>query len=395
MLSLKSNHALSREALGGIWKGLSFPPWSLPIVLLIIAILGFGLFIPWLGFYWDDWPSIWFLHILGPQGFREVFASDRLKLPSIMGSSLLIAGLIEFIPKALPWLIIIGALTGLAVGQKLYNANIYRLDWNSQREFFRQLTWRAPGLASGTVIMSARLPLRYFSDNSLTAPLNWIYGSADSAQDLTYLFYDIQARRGNQPTDLNTDFSIDFRYRSMLFQGSSDRVLVVSYNPPGCLKLVDPVIDAENPTLPKPVDRAYHLSDLSLVDSSAGHRDLPQSIFGEEPLPDWCYYFERADLARQNGYWDQVAGLADRALALNTTLYPFNAPELIPYVEGYPHTGQWDKALAVSTQAIKTARNVKSMLCQTWLRIEERTPSSPDRDMSIDVIKNELKCAGW
>src|SRR3990172_7390272 len=77
MLSLKFKDASSRETLIGIWKGLSFPSWSLPVVLLVVAILAFGLFIPWLGFYWDDWPSIWFLHLLGPLGFRDVFASDR------------------------------------------------------------------------------------------------------------------------------------------------------------------------------------------------------------------------------------------------------------------------------------------------------------------------------
>ena len=30
-----------------------------------------------LGFYWDDWPSIWFLHFWGPASFKEGFALDR------------------------------------------------------------------------------------------------------------------------------------------------------------------------------------------------------------------------------------------------------------------------------------------------------------------------------
>ena len=53
------------------------PRWSPPIFLLCLAGLSFAPLIPWLGFYWDDWPSIWFLHNLGPAGFRQVFASDR------------------------------------------------------------------------------------------------------------------------------------------------------------------------------------------------------------------------------------------------------------------------------------------------------------------------------
>ena len=54
--------------------------WVHPLVLLGVAILAFGLLIPWLGFYWDDWPKAWFLHILGPTGFDEVYSADRPNL---------------------------------------------------------------------------------------------------------------------------------------------------------------------------------------------------------------------------------------------------------------------------------------------------------------------------
>ena len=108
----------------------------------------------------------------------------------------------------------------------------------------------------------------------------------------------------------------------MVFNGSTNQVLVLAYNPPGCLKVIDAVIDADNPNLPKPVDRAYYLSNLSLVDSSVSHAALPESIFGEEPLAGWCTYFEKADLARQNGDWQQVAELADKALAHGSVIFP-------------------------------------------------------------------------
>jgi len=51
----------------------------------ILAIISFftigasvyGVFIPFLGFYWDDWPVIWVYHALGPQGVATYFAGDR------------------------------------------------------------------------------------------------------------------------------------------------------------------------------------------------------------------------------------------------------------------------------------------------------------------------------
>jgi len=54
-----------------------FRPWTVPLALLVYCFISFGLLIPWLGFYWDDWPSIYYLHVLGPKGFIDAFAGDR------------------------------------------------------------------------------------------------------------------------------------------------------------------------------------------------------------------------------------------------------------------------------------------------------------------------------
>ncbi|MBT7081745.1 MAG: hypothetical protein HN929_09815 [Chloroflexi bacterium] len=36
-------------------KAFSFPDWSVPLGLLGLCVAAFGLFIPMLGVYWDDW----------------------------------------------------------------------------------------------------------------------------------------------------------------------------------------------------------------------------------------------------------------------------------------------------------------------------------------------------
>ena len=51
--------------------------YIIPGVLLLLCILSFAPLIPWLGFYWDDWPAVWFFNSLGAAGFQQVFALDR------------------------------------------------------------------------------------------------------------------------------------------------------------------------------------------------------------------------------------------------------------------------------------------------------------------------------
>jgi hypothetical protein len=52
-------------------------PCSLPIVILFVSVLAYGIHIPWMGFYWDDWPWVWFSHVMGPGGMLKIDVEHR------------------------------------------------------------------------------------------------------------------------------------------------------------------------------------------------------------------------------------------------------------------------------------------------------------------------------
>src|SRR4030042_1335193 len=65
--------------------------------LLVLCLLCFSPLILTLGLYWDDWPSLWFLHSWGPTIFPQAFASDRpiqgwlwVLTTGILGESILV-----------------------------------------------------------------------------------------------------------------------------------------------------------------------------------------------------------------------------------------------------------------------------------------------------------------
>ncbi len=60
-----------------------FKTWSIPIALLILVILGFGLLINSLGFYQDDWYLVWMGHHFGPQVYISFFEGSRPFLAGI------------------------------------------------------------------------------------------------------------------------------------------------------------------------------------------------------------------------------------------------------------------------------------------------------------------------
>ncbi len=54
----------------------SWPAYEL-VLILVVCILAFGLLIPTLGLYWDDWPVIWLAEAMGTEGYWDFYQYDR------------------------------------------------------------------------------------------------------------------------------------------------------------------------------------------------------------------------------------------------------------------------------------------------------------------------------
>jgi hypothetical protein len=63
-------------------------------------------------------------------------------------------------------------------------------------------------------------------------------------------------------------------------------------------------------------------------------------VFGPEPARGWCYFYEKADLARQRGDWDEVLALGNEAL--DKEFVPQDSVEWIPFLQGYAIAGDVD-----------------------------------------------------
>src|SRR3989337_383606 len=46
-----------------------FNRFRFPLMSLAFCVLAYGLLIPWLGLYWDDWALTWFSHEYSPEFF--------------------------------------------------------------------------------------------------------------------------------------------------------------------------------------------------------------------------------------------------------------------------------------------------------------------------------------
>ncbi|HEY2980719.1 MAG TPA: hypothetical protein VGJ22_06030, partial [Anaerolineales bacterium] len=81
------------------------------------------------------------------------FPANRFTLPSMLAVSLILAGLIRWLPANNFRVGLIAALVALAVGCQFLWATDFSRDWAVQKNLFWQMTWRAPGLQSDTLVL--------------------------------------------------------------------------------------------------------------------------------------------------------------------------------------------------------------------------------------------------
>jgi hypothetical protein len=317
------------------------------------------------------------------------YPANRATLSFMLGVSMMLVGLLSLLPRQLTWLLL-AVFVSLAAGRQFQWSNEFRRDWNTQKNLFWQMTWRAPGLEPGTVVMMNE-ELAFYADNSLGAPLNWIYAPHNHTNRVDYVLFYPTNRLGGALAGLEPGLPLSYDYLAGQFEGNTSQVVAFYYAPPGCLRLLDPEIDPSNRLIP---DESL-LRDAASLSSTAPVLSQPTAqmpdIYGPEPARNWCYFFEQADLARQMGDWTKVAELGDKAFKLDD--YPNDPLERFVFIEGYAHVGKWDKALDYGQVSYKVSKNyVGPLLCTLWGRIDRDVPPSLEKDAALVQAKTLFVC---
>jgi hypothetical protein len=109
-----------------------------------------------------------------------------------------------------------------------------------------------------------------------------------------------------------------------------------------CLHIIDGKL-IELPTTTDPrVKKIAQYSNIDLIDTSEGIKIPPKIVFGNEPSHTWCYYYQKANLARQRGDWNEIVNLGERAAELGYG--PQHTSEWMPFYVGYIQAGRATEA---------------------------------------------------
>lgn len=276
--------------------------------------------------------------IFGQRSIHFIKGGDRFSLPGSMGSCMLVVGLTGlFRTKPQRMLLFFVFLSSAILTQFGFG-----IEFKRNREITNatwwQFTWRSPDIDPGTLVTGRMSHGALVESFSIWAPLNMLYYNGHHeiiltseilSEDTKDLFLKPEVRldweRGNKIVN-------DFR-----------QLLLFSNNSGSCLHLIDgehPEISAfDDPII---ADLA-HLSQINRIRTESVKKITPDpTIFGSEPAQDWCYFYQKGQLARQRRDWSEAANMG--RLALENQQGPKDPIEWLVFAQAfkYVRSGYYD-----------------------------------------------------
>jgi hypothetical protein len=312
----------------------------------------------------------------------------RYAFASAPGVAMLIAALLTFITSARAQFAVVALLTFVASVTHFSNAVRGALETEEVRNFWWQVSWRAPDLQEGVTLVASYPSAPIQEDYFIWGPANLIYRPQPQpeipieiplpsavltpdviAQILTGVGEETPLRRGNSLTR-----AFD---RIVFFVQARDNT---------CMRILNgdapelSIYDSERTML------IASRSDLSVILPQGDSPAPPADLFGDEPAHAWCYYYQKADLARQRGDWEEVARLGAEAQKLGLT--PNDPIEWMPFLQAYAYLQNQKQVKLLSTRI-----NVENLYQQQACRyLVEQPPAGYVLSPEMHGFAQKLFC---
>jgi len=316
--------------------------------------------------------------------------NSRFALPAMPGLALMFSGLIEIL-IATPRIrhIFFAGLVGLLIGWHNSNTLNFKSAWEKQTRLYEQLIWRAPSIKSGTALIANEEILGYMGDYPTSFALNTIY----SAKQLTNVPLWFFAFSGNYSSGVNQAANADelaADRATTVFRGKKQDAIFITYEPENnqCLWVLRPE-DSDFRNLPERMKEAAQSSRYKNIQFQETTHNLFHVIVHENK-DTWCYFYQKADLARQLGDWEQVLALWNEAQV--NGFRPDNGFEYVLFIEANAYLGKWEEAFILTKNANKATKGMYFILCPTWKRLMQETPSAEIKTTYVEKANKFLEC---
>jgi hypothetical protein len=310
---------------------------------------------------------------------------DRFSLAVMFGAGLMALFIILWLVRAERRKLVLSLLLVFSITTQILTVNKYRLDWVVQHDYYWQLAWRVPALMPDTAVVSLEQPSESIPGYDASFAVNILFNGNIAGGSAPYWFF-------TNNRFLNFDFrpgiAITYNDRNLHFNGNtSNAISIIHQGQDKCLEVMDSDYTGQ-PFYSAGQDQLIAVSNTARILPNPNGPPPNTDIFGPEPSHDWCFYFEKADLARQGKDWTTVLNLEKQAKKQN--LAPKFGPEYIPFIQAHAYMGDWKTAYDLSLAVQKLTTQTEPLLCQTW----DKLSKLPSVDMNVvDQANQSFTCS--
>lgn len=343
------------------------------ILLLGICAIVFGMIPAW---------------SIGNNPSRLALFNDRHALAALSGVSLIIAGTFSTLRSNYYKGLLLVPLVMMAFFYQLQNGYDYYQNWKHERNFSWQLYWRAPALKPKSFVITDKVSfLKYLttSEVHLGPLIALVYSNTSGEYPSQWAFSMDTLLHHHTPAEISSGTTLSWAVRTLEFSASSLNALPVFYDPAEgqCLWVITPY-DVDYPYWTEEEHLLVEISAAQSVITLSPASVPEQTIFGLPPQENWCYYFQKASLARQQADWTTVVALGDQVI--QQQFPPDDVYEWLPFLEGYIRTQKWEQAILITDEILSNPDYWKA-LCNCWLRSLEGK-----RPIEVNEFLNSISC---
>ena len=295
---------------------------------------------------------------------RHVTLPDysRYTLIASVGAVLLLVTVIEYISSRVVRTAVLSFFVAVAVLTHYGNAVKAVDETLATRNFWWQVAWRAPQIRPGVTLIASYPGSPLSEDYFVWGPANLIYYSEKQEANPVEIRLPAAVLTDDVVLEIATNGGVEtpLRRGNYLERDFGNVLVMIQSRSNGCVR----IINGDVPEL-SPLDQHRLLliapfSSLENVITEGAFQTPPVVVFGEEPEHDWCYFYQKADLARQRGEWEQIPALLKEALGQG--YYPEDALEWMPFLQASAMLGEVDQVRSTA-KLVTTDKFLRLQVC--------------------------------
>jgi len=208
-------------------------------------------------------------------------------------------------------------------------------------------------------------------DYFVWGPANFIYYPEEQVHSPVQVKLPSSVLTSDAVLNITTNGGVEtpLRRGNYLERDFGNVLVIIQSSPNGCVRIINGDLPEVSPNDDNRLMLIAPHSKLENVAADGEFQTPPVQVFGEEPERGWCYYYQKADYARQRGTWEEIPSILEEAL--DKGYYPEDGLEWMPFLQANAVMGDLEK-MRSTTKLVTTDKFLRLQVCEIMTKFASK-----------------------